>query len=94
MVQDNGYGHDSLLELIQELLKAEEKIIQQAMNHFNITLMDAHARVYVLDERNRKTYYMDGIPAIIVNRTIDLDTWKGSITYTELYKEEDVFIRG
>ena len=77
MLQDNGWGQDSLLKLIQELLKREEEIILQAMNHFNITLTDAHARVYVLDERTRKTYYMDGIPAIIVNRTLDLDNMEG-----------------
>lgn len=85
-MQNNGYGHDLLLELIKKLLKAEEEIIMDAMNHFNITLEDASARVYVLDERMRKTYYMDGIPAIIVNRTIDLENGKGSITYTELYR--------
>lgn len=85
-MQNNGFGHDTLLELIKKLLKAEEEIIMEAMKHFGITLEDAYSRVYVLDERTRKTYYMDGIPAIIVNRDIDLDTGKGSITYTELYR--------
>lgn len=86
MLQENGFGNDSLMKLMRELLQAEEKIIMGAMNYFGITLEDAHARVYVLDERTRKTYYMDGIPAIIVNRTINLEDGKGSITYTELYK--------
>lgn len=85
-MQNNGWGHDTLLELIKKLLKEEEKIIMDAMKHFNITMEDAPLRVYVLDERTRKTYYMDGVPAIIVNREFNLDEGKGYITYTELYK--------
>lgn len=85
-MQNNGFGHDQLLEIIKKLLKAEEEIIMDAMKHFNITMADAPHRVYVLDERIRKTYYMDGVPAIIVNRDINLEDGKASLTYHELYR--------
>lgn len=86
MFQDNGFGKDSLKEIVFKMLKAEEDIIMGAMRHFGISLDDAYSRIYVLDERTRKTYYMDGVPAIVIERNLDLENNKGTVSYTELYK--------